>query len=377
MVNAKLSWASANGPQTALWQSVQGWPAPATLEVVTQNPSADRAYRLLNTGTALLWQGDFHQGKQLLEAVKRRAQQAATVSAELPYPERFHRVRLARAQTARLLGRILVLIEPDFVLNLPRAPQIQQAFGMADHLKALRCGAMIMPLTELLGVLSAYQWSQKGVYVHALGACIHPRYGVFAPTRQDYLAGVMSLPLPTACSHALDVGTGTGVIAALLAKRGVDQVIATDLYEPALLCAKDNMQRLGLSQTVQVLEADLFVPGQFDLVVCNPPWLPGTTKNALDAAIYDPNGRMLTGFLTGVRAHLTPKGQAWLVLSDLAEHFKLRTRDDLLAAIEAGGLVVSGRHDAQGHLASRPDPKDPLADARAQEITSVWQLSLA
>ena len=43
---------------------------------------------------------------------------------------------------------------------------------------------------------------------------------------------------------------------------------------------------------------------------------------------------MLLGFLGGLAAHLTPEGEGWLLLSDLAEHLGLRSRDELLAAIE-------------------------------------------
>jgi len=64
------------------------------------------------------------------------------------------------------------------------------------------------------------------------------------------------------------------------------------------------------------------------LVVCNPPWLPGAVKTSLDAAIYDPESRMLTGFVTGVAKYLNPGGQAWLILSDLAELLNLREPSD-------------------------------------------------
>ena len=63
--------------------------------------------------------------------------------------------------------------------------------------------------------------------------------------------------------------------------------------------------------------------------------------------MYDEDSRMLLGFLNGLAAHLEPQGEGWLILSDIAEHLGLRTREWLLAAIDAAGLKVVGRLDAQ------------------------------
>jgi methylase of polypeptide subunit release factors len=71
---------------------------------------------------------------------------------------------------------------------------------------------------------------------------------------------------------------GTGVLSAVLAHRGVQRVVATDQDPRALACARDNLQRLGLQERVEVVQADLFptlaLYGQAPLIVCNPPWVP-------------------------------------------------------------------------------------------------------
>ncbi|MDR0378503.1 MAG: methyltransferase, partial [Candidatus Accumulibacter sp.] len=123
-------------------------------------------------------------------------------------------------------------------------------------------------------------------------------------------------------------------------------------------------------------EADLFpsVPERVPLVVCNPPWVPGKPASALEHAIYDPDSRMLRGFLAGLAGHLETDGEGWLILSDLAEHLKLRSRETLLTWIEQAGLRVLGRHDARPTHARAADPEDPLHAARAAEITSLWRL---
>jgi len=83
---------------------------------------------------------------------------------------------------------------------------------------------------------------------------------------------------------------------------------------------------------------------------------------------------MLRGFLAGLGAHLTPDGEGWLVLSDIAEHLGLRTRDELMTMIATAGLTVAGRLDVRPTHRRVSDTSDPLHAARAAEVTSLWRL---
>lgn len=228
----------------------------------------------------------------------------------------------------------------------------------------------ILPLRELLGMLGAYQWRVRGVRVPALGATIHPHYGVFAPTRQEYIDLVAGVPWPRV-GTAFDIGTGTGVLAVLLAQRGASRVVATDVALRAVLCARDNVRRLGLGDRVCVEHQDLFPRGRADLIVCNPPWLPAEPTSSLDAAVYDPGAGMLRRFVRGVPHHLIPGGEAWLILSDLAE--RLGLRDEPTGMFAEAGLVVAGRHNIRPRHRTRRRG-DPLGEHRAAEIVSLWRL---
>ena len=173
----------------------------------------------------------------------------------------------------------------------------------------------------------------------------------------------------------IDIGVGTGVLSAVLARRGAQRIVATDLSERALACAQDNLQRLGLQNQVQLQQTDLFPEGQAALIVCNPPWLPARPTSSLEQAVYDEGCQMLKGFLSGLAEHLSPGGEGWLILSDIAEHLGLRSRDELLGWIAQAGLKVLGRHDARPTHAKAQDATDPLHQARSREITSLWRLS--
>jgi hypothetical protein len=84
---------------------------------------------------------------------------------------------------------------------------------------------------------------------------------------------------------------------------------------------------------------------------------------------------MLLGFVRGLPAHLAAGGEGWLILSDLAEHLGLRTREELLAAFESAGLVVLGRIDVRPKHPKASDASDPLHVARKAEVTSLWRLA--
>ncbi len=369
-----ICWDEDGVAHTACWHSEAGVPPPPRVVVADDRTTADAAWRLACEGTGLLWRGDFQNARQLLQAMARRIDRKprkAAAAGAAPAAV-FHLYRLAQAQRARTLGMLLLPFADDYRLPLRRAPDVAQAcseaYGQAR-------GPFVASLRELLGLIGAHEWRRQGVEVVALGARIHPHYGVFAPVRGEYVDLVAAAPLPDGCKLAFDIGAGTGVLAAVLATRGVDRVVATDRDPRALACARENITRLGLAERVDVIAADLFPPGRASLVVCNPPWLPGRAGTPLERAVYDPDSRMLTGFIRGLADHLQPGGEGWLILSDLAEHLGLRSRAELLAAFADAGLKVVGRSDVKPRHPRAADTTDPLHAARAAELTSLWRLA--
>ena len=386
-----LHWHHQGVDHQAAWRSESGLPAPRRVVVADDTLSADTAYRLACEGTALLWQGDFQNARHLLDALKRRLDKPARKPAGKaagrgkPRPaaepvspaQAFHLHRQAQGQRARVLNSLLVPLQPDYGMQLRRAPDWREACTQAWGAPSGDAGVQAVALRELLGVVGAYEWRKKGVAMPVLGAQarIHPHYGVFSPVRGEYVDLVAQAPLPAAGQAlAFDIGVGTGVLSALLVQRGVRQVVGTDLSPRALACAQENLQRLGLTQRVQLQACDLFPEGQAGLIVCNPPWLPARAVTTLEQAVYDEHSAMLRGFLTGLRAHLLPQGEGWLILSDLAEHLGLRSRAELLDWIEAAGLQVVGKLDVRPRHGKARDTSDPLHAARAQEVTSLWRL---
>lgn len=367
---AWMTWTEADASRSARWRSESGAPPPKRVMVADDQLTADAAHRLASEGTALLWRGDFQNARQLMQAMARRIDRKPRKAASSP-TEAFNFHRQHQSQRARTLGMLLLPLEADYGIPLRRAPNVKEAcfeaYGAGTE-------SSVVSLRELLGVIGAHEWRKKGVDIPELGERIHPHYGVFSPVRGEYLKLVAEAPLPSS-KLAFDIGTGTGVLAALLARRGVKHVTATDQDPRALACARSNIARLGLKGSVDIVETNLFPQGRAPLIVCNPPWLPARANSPLEHAIYDPDSHMLLGFLNGLAAHLEAGGEGWLILSDLAEHLGLRTREWLLAAIDSAGLRVVARLDTRPTHPRAADAADPLHAARAAEVTSLWRLA--
>lgn len=366
-----ISWVEDGADRLTVWHSESGAPVPTKVIVANDALTADTAMRMVRSGTAILWRGDYHNARQLLKALDRRVQRR---SARRERDEvTFASHRAVRTERATLLGRLLVELEDDHSLDLRRAPDVREACTAAYGEPSDK----VIALTELLGVIGAHQWQAKGVHVPGLGENVHPGYGVFSPVRGEYVDLVVNAPLGDPPPRtAFDLGTGTGVLAAVLARRGIGHVIATDINPRAVAGAADNIARLGVSERVTAVQADLFPEGRAGLVVCNPPWLPGEPTSALEAGIYDPGSDMLRRFLSGLAEHLEPGGEGWLVLSDLAERLGLRTREELLGWIVDAGLRVTDRLETVPRHGRASDAKDALHEARRGEITSLWRLTV-
>ena len=230
----RIHWTDGDEPRSARWRSLADVPPPKRAVLADDTLSADAAYKLVCEGTALLWQGDFHQARQMLQAlgrrVDRRQQRKPGASQQAPenLTQAHHLHRKAQAERARLLGLVLLPFEADHSVPLRRAPDVRQAclqaHGAVD-------GPYVASLRELQGLIGAHEWRKQGVPVAALGEVIHPHHGVFSPVRGEYIDLVAQAPLP-ATTLAFDIGTGTGVLAALT--HHIAGVSEEDL-EPVLL----------------------------------------------------------------------------------------------------------------------------------------------
>lgn len=236
-------------------------------------------------------------------------------------------------------------------------------------------------------MIGGFEWYRKGVYIHAIQEYIYPHYGVFPPTRQDYISlldnividGMGSCNIGTSSSESsawgdqpdggevdakvditnmhrsrsttmLEVGIGSGILSIILLKQGkVDHVTGTDINPYAIACARDNMKRLGLECRTNLIHTDLFPSTSvdtmgYDVVLFNPPWLPhgeDAPSTYLDQAVYDSNHMVLRRFISQVQHHVNREdGYIYILLSNLGMLLGLFREQDLHDMFDEGNLEL-------------------------------------
>jgi release factor glutamine methyltransferase len=103
----------------------------------------------------------------------------------------------------------------------------------------------------------------------------------------------------------IDLCTGSGCIAVSLAKElTAARIIATDASEKALVVARENTRRHGVSEQIRFLPGDLFEPleeldirGQIDIIVSNPPYVQAGDLSTLQPEVrnYEPEMALIAG----------------------------------------------------------------------------------
>ena len=155
-----VQWQDNGVARQSLWLSQGNQSPPARIVIVDDQTKADAAYRLACEGTAMLWRGDFHNARQLLQAMIRRIERAeqrkankkAAQSAQQrsqTIADLFHQQRLAQGQRAGILSRLLLELDAGYISHLRRAPDLSgpcnEAFGELHE-------PCLMPLRDLQGL---------------------------------------------------------------------------------------------------------------------------------------------------------------------------------------------------------------------------------
>ncbi len=117
--------------------------------------------------------------------------------------------------------------------------------------------------------------------------------------------------------RVLDMGTGSGVIAAL-AKKTAREVIGVDINPEVIEFCRENYK------DIPFIESNLFskVEGNFDLITFNPPYLPSEQNEDLDTMIVVSGGKkgneLTLKFLEEAKSHLNKEGRILIIISSLS-----------------------------------------------------------
>ena len=224
-----IQWSKGDETFSARWLSERYLAVPGKVVLADDTLTADMAYRMACEGTALLWQSDFQNARQLMQALVRRVDKnaehkrekaAKSGKADVAYPQKFHLYRQAQAQRARILGSILIPFNADYSIPLRRAPDVLAACTEAWG-EPLADGPMIVTsLREMMGVVGAYEWRKKGVErllrpdgAHTRGDTPHDqhRQGAAAAAAVDR-APLGGARIPAAGAEAADSARPSGCL---------------------------------------------------------------------------------------------------------------------------------------------------------------------
>jgi SAM-dependent methyltransferase len=353
-------------------------PPGSLLQIAGDQTTAQDALRHLRHDW-LVFRGNYKNARQLLSALGRRLARRRE-NAQTPL-ELFRAQRLSRQQEHETLSRLLVELDSSYELSLASAAAVAEACrwrwpAPTSPFASAEVGPTpgLIPLRQLLGIVSAYEWYRKGLEVAGLHARLHPHYGVFTPTRGVYPELLRAIPNPVG-RRVFDIGAGTGVLGFLLLERGAARVVATDIDPAAVASAREDAMGLGFADRFEARELDLFPEGRADIIVCNPPWLPEAVRGRLDAAVFDPESRFLGRFLTGLPTHLESNGLGCLLISNLAELLGLRSGDYLSKEIERAGLRIAWKKEAPAAHPRSQDTEDRLHAVRSKEVVTLYGLA--
>lgn len=181
----------------------------------------------------------------------------------------------------------------------------------------------IMTFSDFLGMNGAWQWYESGVQYPVIGHLIHPFYGTYFPSRYDHLLLFDRwLSENKKFRNAVDIGTGCGILTLILHKHGIKNIHATDINPNAIYSVKQELRRLGKRtfENVTLEQADLsgsYVIEADDLVVFNPPWVPGDAEKTMDLATYYEQG-FFERFFIAMASKCPPGATVLLLFSDFA-----------------------------------------------------------
>lgn len=256
------------------------------------------------------------------------------------------------------------------------APVVDRKVALAD---APRAGFLAelypdhadfaLPVEDAKVLSSAWDWYEQGVYFPVLGYRVHPFYGTYIPARMEHLElfGTWLAKYKGARERAIDVGTGSGVLALQMARAGFRQVLATDINPNAIESVARQLRRLPQAPPIELEHADLLGTdrGPLDLIVSNPPWMKGDVGRTLDLAMYFQDG-FFERFYDQALQRLAPGGRVVFVFSNIIE----LSQPDVPHPIQTE--LDRGRFRLVEKLTRRVKP----LRRRTREKVEVWELAV-
>ena len=172
------------------------------------------------------------------------------------------------------LGGAAIIAHPERALSDDQAARLEALLRRREARE---------PLSRILG------WREFWSLRFALGReTLDPR-----PDSETLIEAALAAIDRNRALSVLDLGTGTGcLLLAFLSEAPNARGLGIDLSNAALAVAEGNAQSLGLGGRARFRQSDwgLGLDERFDLILCNPPYIPAGTVESLapEVAVFDP-----------------------------------------------------------------------------------------
>jgi tRNA1(Val) A37 N6-methylase TrmN6 len=235
--------------------------------------------------------------------------------------------------------------------------------------------SFVLPFVSVQELHGAWNHYEVGTHLAVVGGRIHPFYGTYAPMRTSHLElfGTWLSQYEGARTRAVDVGTGCGVLAFMLAKAGFSRVVATDNNPNAIESVERELRRLPEPPALELIHTDLLgedtTPSE--LIVFNPPWIRGDVEDYLDRALYFEDG-LFERFFDQAAERLTSGGRLVLIFSNVIGLIQPDVPHPILTELERGRFELIQKLSRK----VKPTPDKDGRRRRTREKVEVWELAL-
>jgi len=340
-------------------------PAPilkANAATIDQRTSPQQAVSRLRKGEQLIVTDQYSTGANILDQLSltlRPPSASATYPIKRAFQKKFRKVAL----------RLLVNIR-NHKVQLSDARDI----GLLTELYP-KISSFSLPFIQMQELFGAWNTYIHGVHFAVLGHKIHPFYGTYAPTRTSHLElfATWLSQYKGSREQAIDVGTGSGILAFILAKNRFQKITATDSNPNAIESVVREKQRLS-SRSIEAVHCDLLTkaPQPVDLIVFNPPWIQGDIEGLIDGALYYEDG-LFERFFAQARTALHRDGRLVLLFSNIMTLVRPGIEHPILAELKKGHFRLVQKMNRKVKPSKTADGKR----RRTKEKVEVWELALS
>ncbi|WP_026959165.1 16S rRNA (guanine(1207)-N(2))-methyltransferase RsmC [Aliagarivorans taiwanensis] len=179
---------------------------------------------------------------------------------------------------------------------------------------ARRCSLYYCEIDQPIPAFELQQWQQQFNLTLPQGeVALSSMPGVFNHGKLDAGTELLLQQLPKLQGEILDFGCGVGVIGAALALNKGSTISMLDVSAYAVECARQSLTLNGLTGTVFASDGLSEVTGRYDFIVSNPPFHTGVHTDY----------QVVENFIRGVKKHLKPQGELWLVANSHLQYESL------------------------------------------------------